>query len=47
MTGRQINYVALTASPLFLLMVVMVAILVVFPELATWLPGQVRGVPAG
>ncbi len=47
MTGHQINYIALTALPLFLLMVLMVAILVVFPELATWLPDQVRNAPVG
>ena len=47
MTGHQINYIALTALPLFLLMVLMVAILVVFPELATWLPEQVRNAPGG
>ena len=47
MTGHQINYIALTALPLFLLMVLIVAILVMFPELATWLPDQVRTAPGG
>ncbi len=47
MTGHQINYIALAALPLFLLMVVMVAILVIFPDLATWLPEQVRQTPGG
>ena len=45
MTGHQITYIALAALPLFLLMVVMVAILVAFPELATFLPETMRGRP--
>ena len=40
MTGHQIGYIARTALPMFLIMVVMVAILVIWPELATWLPGN-------
>ncbi len=38
MTGHQIGYIAKTALPMFLIMVVMVTILVTWPELATWLP---------
>ncbi len=45
MTGHQITYIALTALPLFLLMVVMVAILVAFPDLATFLPETMRRGP--
>ncbi len=45
MTGHQITYIALTALPLFLLMVVMVAILVAFPEIATFLPETMRAGP--
>ena len=44
MTGHQITYIARAALPFFLLMVVMVALLVLFPGLATWLPAQMRGV---
>ena len=47
MTGHQISYIARTALPLFLLMVLMVAILVAFPDLALWLPEQVRDTPGG
>jgi TRAP-type C4-dicarboxylate transport system permease large subunit len=43
MTGRQITWIARQAAPFFLLMVAMVAILVAFPGLATWLPSQMRG----
>jgi tripartite ATP-independent transporter DctM subunit len=42
MTGHNIVYVAKTAAPMFLIMGVMVAILVAFPELATWLPENLR-----
>jgi len=38
MTGREIDWIARVSLPFFLLMVTMVAILVAFPELATWLP---------
>jgi C4-dicarboxylate transporter DctM subunit len=38
LTGRSILYVARTAIPFFLLMVVAVAIIVAFPEIATFLP---------
>lgn len=47
MTGQEINYIASTALPFFLLMCVMVVILVVFPELATWLPENMRQAPGG
>ncbi len=45
MTNHQINYIARTAVPMFLLMVVMVGILVIFPELATYLPDNMRPGP--
>ena len=47
MTGQEINYIARTALPFFLLMCVMVVILVMFPELATWLPENMRQAPGG
>ena len=46
-TGLEMNYIARTALPMFAIMVLMVVILVVFPELATWLPGTAQtGPPA-
>ncbi|SEK71177.1 TRAP transporter, DctM subunit [Roseivivax marinus] len=41
MTKHDMSYIAKTAAPMFLIMVLMVAILVVFPGLATWLPETV------
>ena len=38
MTRHDITYIAKTALPMFAIMVVMVAIMVAFPSLATWLP---------
>jgi tripartite ATP-independent transporter DctM subunit len=45
MTGHEISYIARTAVPFFLLMCVMVVLLVMFPELATWLPETMRERP--
>ena len=45
MTRHDMGYIARTALPMFLIMVLMVAILVAFPSLATWLPDTVRGQP--
>ena len=42
MTKHEISYIAKTAIPMVALMVLMVVILVVWPELATWLPETVR-----
>ena len=47
MTHHQIGYIAKTAVPMFLIMCLMVAILVAFPELATWLPENLRSRTAG
>ena len=44
MTGRDSNYVALASVPFFLMMVLCIALITVFPELATWLPDQLIGV---
>ncbi|MGB7299153.1 MAG: TRAP transporter large permease subunit [Burkholderiaceae bacterium] len=38
LTGRDLLYLARAALPFFMVMVVMVALLIVVPELATWLP---------
>jgi C4-dicarboxylate transporter DctM subunit len=41
LSDRPIGWTARAAMPFFFLMVIMVAILVFFPALATWLPGRV------
>jgi len=42
MTKHEISYIAKTAIPMVALMVLMVIILVIWPELATWLPDTIR-----
>ena len=44
MTGRDSNYVALASLPFFFMMVLCIALITLFPELATWLPDQLIGV---
>ena len=44
-TKHPIGYVAKTALPMFAIMVLMVGVLVMFPELATWLPDTIRQRP--
>jgi tripartite ATP-independent transporter DctM subunit len=44
MTGRDSNYVALASAPFFAMMVLCIALITVFPELATWLPDALVGV---
>jgi len=44
MTGRDSNYVALASLPFFLMMLVCIAIITAFPQLATWLPDALVGV---
>src|SRR4051812_31461841 len=43
MTKKQITWIAQAAFPLFLLMVVAVALLYYFPALVTWLPERMSG----
>ena len=38
MSGRDSNYVALASIPFFFMMVLALALIAVFPEIATWLP---------
>jgi tripartite ATP-independent transporter DctM subunit len=45
MTGHEMNYIARAALPLFAIMVVMVFVLIAFPDLATWLPENMRSGP--
>ncbi|QDC02362.1 TRAP transporter large permease subunit [Mesorhizobium sp. 8] len=47
MTGHEMNYIARAAFPMFLIMVLMVFILIAFPDLATWLPENMRLGPGG
>jgi tripartite ATP-independent transporter DctM subunit len=47
MTGHEMNYIARAAIPMFLIMVAMVFILIAFPDLATWLPDNMRHSAAG
>jgi len=47
MTNHEIGYIAKTAIPMVLLMLLMVIILVIWPELATWLPETIRQRPVG
>ena len=42
MTTHEMNFIAKAAIPMFLIMVVMVFVLIAFPELATWLPDNIR-----
>ncbi|MEH6576256.1 MAG: TRAP transporter large permease subunit [Amphritea sp.] len=45
MTKKSIGYIARCAFPMFLIMIVMVGILITFPELATYLPENMRQRP--
>ncbi len=45
MTDHEMGYIAKAAIPMFLIMVLMVFVLIVFPDIATWLPENVRQGP--
>ncbi len=45
MTKHEMNYIAKAAIPMFMIMVVMVFVLIAFPDLATWLPENMRQQP--
>ncbi|WP_299395690.1 TRAP transporter large permease [Pelagibius sp.] len=45
MTKHEMPYIARAALPMFGIMVLAVALVVAFPEIATWLPAQMRGSP--
>ena len=47
MTNHEMSFIAKAAIPMFLIMVLMVFVLILFPELATWLPDNVRSGPNG
>ncbi len=45
MTQHEMGYVTKAALPMFLIMVLMVFVLIWFPEIATWLPDNLRQTP--
>jgi len=45
MTGHEMNFIARAGFPMFLIMVLMVFVLIAVPELATWLPENIRQAP--
>jgi C4-dicarboxylate transporter, DctM subunit len=47
MTGHEMNFIARAAFPMFMIMVAMVFVLIAFPDLATWLPDNIRQRPGG
>jgi tripartite ATP-independent transporter DctM subunit len=42
MTGHEMSFISRAAFPMFLIMVLMVFVLIFFPDLATWLPDNIR-----
>ena len=47
MTGHEMSFISRAAFPMFLIMVLMVFVLIFFPDLATWLPDNIRQSAAG
>jgi C4-dicarboxylate transporter DctM subunit len=47
LTGRNVLEIARYAFPFFLILVLAVVLLVIFPEIATWLPTKMSSTPAG
>lgn len=45
MTNHEMSYIAKAAIPMFLIMVLMVFVLILFPDIATWLPDNMRKGP--
>lgn len=45
MTDHEMGFIARSGFPMFLIMVVMVFVLIIFPDLATWLPENIRKQP--
>ena len=46
MTKHEMGFIARCAIPMFLIMVLMVFVLIAFPEIATWLPDNMRQGPS-
>ena len=47
MTDHEMGFIARAAFPMFLIMVLMVFVLITFPDIATWLPENIRKAPGG
>lgn len=47
MTNHEMGYITKAALPMFTIMVVMCFVLIAFPEIATWLPQNLRQGPGG
>lgn len=47
MTGHEMNFIARAALPMFMIMVLMIFVLIAFPDIATWLPENIRQHPGG
>ena len=47
MTKHEMTFISWAAFPMFLIMVLMVFVLIAFPEIATWLPENIRQQPRG
>jgi len=45
MSGRDSNYVAWASLPFFFMMILCIAIITIFPEIVTWAPDYLLGVP--
>ncbi len=45
MTGREMTWVGRQALPMFILIVIAVLLIYLVPELVSWLPGKMKGVP--
>ena len=47
MTGHEMGFIARAALPMFFIMVLMIFVLIAVPELATWLPENIRQTAGG
>ena len=47
MTKHEMGYISKAAIPMFLIMVLMVFVLIFFPDLATYLPDNMRSISSG
>lgn len=47
MTHHEMSFIARAAIPMFMIMVLMVFVLIMFPDIATWLPENMRQAPGG